>query len=490
MSKLDCPDSSARAGSAIQPDRVIVEPSILTWSVEYLQGCDQQQHRQDLVKRVNRRADRLGTAKLRCDKPIIITGHQCGLWHPGILIKDFAASQAAEQLNAQWLHLVVDQDAHDSSVLDWPVLRGDVLETHKLVLWEDDASVRGVPTVACPAVTVEDVVQRIQDFARQHGMHGAIDCFASAWQRAGEVACQTLAEQWAVVTASMLEPWCGDVAMLHVSDLEGWEPYERSLLNLIEDATTSIKRYNDAVQSHPSAGLAMLQVGREHVELPLWAIREGEPRRRVWADSSDTTAAMVLDDGREVDRSQWSILPRALMLTASLRTAGQGCCDVFIHGTGGGAYDEVMEQWLRSWVSDLTMSPKAVVTADVRLNWSGVAKAGSACLRRAQWRVHHLPHNMDRELELKGPRIDEKRHILLHMDDDRDRQRRATLFRRLHEINRTLALEHRDILEDAQEEVRRCQRGLANRQAAMRRDWPWLAYEVQQIAGLYEALKV
>lgn len=489
MTKLDCSDFSSGTESAVPPDRLIVDPAITAWPIPGIEACHEQASRLELVKRINRRAERLGTAKLRCDQPILITGHQCGLWHPGILAKDFAAASAARKHGVQWLHLIVDQDAHDSSTIEWPILNGDVLETHALVLWDQDDALRGVPTMASPLADVQDVVRRIEDFATTRGLGQRLDCFISAWQSAGQVDCRNLAEQWSVVTTQMLRPWSGEVAVLHVSDLEGWEPYERNLEFLVADAGTCVKRYNAAVAAQPSAGLTYLQTAREQVELPYWAVRSGEARRRLWANLKDSTPVLSLGDGTVLDRAAWQVLPRALTLTSSLRSAGQGCCAMFIHGTGGAMYDQVMEQWLGSWQPGFELMPRATVTADLRLSWSGIAKAGPACLRHALWRVHHLPHNMDRELDLNGPLAQEKQQILKHMDDDRDRHRRAALFRRLHEINAELAERHHDVIESAEMEVGRCRRGLRNRQAAQRRDWPWLAYDVEQIAGLFAAFQ-
>ena len=66
-------------------------------------ACDDD--RKELIRRINRRAERLGLTKLRCDKPIIATGHQSGFWHPGILAKDLAMTAACQRYDAQPLHL-------------------------------------------------------------------------------------------------------------------------------------------------------------------------------------------------------------------------------------------------------------------------------------------------------------------------------------------------------------------------------------------------
>lgn len=487
MIEADCSSQSIDARPHVAPDRVVVEPAISSWQVSHTPAqCQASSDHTDLIKRVNRLADRLGTAKLRCDQPLIVTGHQCGVWHPGILAKDIAASVAATKHGAAWLHIIVDQDANDSSTMSWPVLEQGMLTSKPISLWGVDASSEGVATGAMPAVDVADVVLRLERLAKEHDAGRLLDGLIDAWRKAGDRTCHSLADQWACVTASMLQPWCGATAVLRVSDLEGWGPYERLVDAMLQDARGCAKHYNDAVFREPGGGLSMLQVGREQVELPLWAIRDGQTRRKVWADLNDTQPAMVLNDGTCIDREKWRVLPRALTLTAAIRSAsGVG---VFIHGTGGGAYERVMERWINAWQPELKLATMAVVTADLRLQWQGMAIAERSDLAHALWRRHHLPHNIDRELNLESDIVREKRALLQHMDDDRDRKRRADAFRGIKAINEQLATEHADVIQAADDEVKRCRQGVKNRSIAQRRDWPIAAYDHAQLAGLVEAI--
>ena len=142
--------------AAPPPDRVVVEPQLARWRLmRRSETCDAD--RAELIRRINRRADRLGLAKLRCDRPIVATGHQAGLWHPGILAKDLAMVTACERLDAQPLHLLVDQDAHASGAVLLPAIdreHGGVTAT-TLKLWEDHEAARDVPTGAIPPRSAE-----------------------------------------------------------------------------------------------------------------------------------------------------------------------------------------------------------------------------------------------------------------------------------------------------------------------------------------------
>src|SRR5579864_8908961 len=82
------------------------------------------------------------------DRPVIMSGHQAQVWHPGILAKLMAARSAAKLSAAAVAWLVVDQDDHEPWEIRYPVRRGDGrLESR---IWRMDGGERGgndhVPT--------------------------------------------------------------------------------------------------------------------------------------------------------------------------------------------------------------------------------------------------------------------------------------------------------------------------------------------------------
>src|SRR3954470_7582526 len=53
-------------------------------------------------------------------QPLLATGHQTELYHPGVWVKDVLLDSAARQLDAQAYHLAVDTDAPKHLLLRWP----------------------------------------------------------------------------------------------------------------------------------------------------------------------------------------------------------------------------------------------------------------------------------------------------------------------------------------------------------------------------------
>ena len=54
------------------------------------------------------------------DRPIIATGHQTELYHPGVWVKNAAIAAAAERIGASAFHFAVDMDAPKHLVYRWP----------------------------------------------------------------------------------------------------------------------------------------------------------------------------------------------------------------------------------------------------------------------------------------------------------------------------------------------------------------------------------
>ena len=449
----------------VPPPSVRVEPAIDQWSPGVAAH-----DLTDLISLINDRAVRLGTAPLD-DQPdrLIATGHQAQLWHPGILAKDIAMDIAAERFGARKLHLIVDQDTNEAWRLDVPYVEDERLLVRSLLLADQKP---GVPT-GYQSPADPKLLQR-----RLAGMESKLTGdLLRVLKKLPD--CESLAEQVAVVLARLKQPLAGDVPIMLVSDLVGWPFYEAIVTRMLNEVADCADAYNKAVAQHPGAGMAPMVISRELVELPLWGVCWNEPRRRVFVDLADSEPVFVFEDGEPIDRNQWALLPRALLLTAVMRSA---FCDLFIHGTGGLVYDQITEKWWRSWAGQ-ELAPMAGVTADVFLNFSAPV-ADSADLTRAVWRRHHLPHNLDRVLTLNGQAVQRKHELLAHMDDDRDKARRREAFRELKKINRELMQIYTDKLQGADRALDLARAGVVNAAIARRRDWCFALYPPESLQGL------
>lgn len=414
---------------------------------------------------------------------VIATGHQAWLWHPGILAKDLAAVSLAAGGRA--VHWVVDQDVHPALGLDVPVLTADgrLIAEHL----ELGRQLPDVPTGGCEPVPPEDVVRKLDAYVERCSTANRrvlvdLSTVRRAWEAGGGES--SLARQVAGVVQRMrlqVDPSLSSLEIRFVSELVGENAFVELVRRMRGEAENCVRTYNRAVAEHPGAGIGPLRVERERVELPLWAVAKAKPRQRVFAEIVGSGAAdLVLEDGRGVEEAGYTLAPRALALTATMR--GGGLCDLFIHGKGGGVYDHVMEAWWSAWTGQ-SLAPMAVVSADVHLDLEAQT-ATLADVRRAVWRAHHLPHNLDRELNLDGQTAARKAELLATMDQDRDPRRRWRAFAEIHRINSDWAREYADETDQARRAVDRARLGVANAATAGRRDWCFGLYPRKMMADL------
>ncbi|MCE9589411.1 MAG: hypothetical protein K8S99_02685 [Planctomycetes bacterium] len=411
---------------------------------------------------------------------IVATGHQAWLWHPGILAKDIAAALFARQHNAEAFHLVVDHDPVDSFRVELPLRDGDRLSAVAVHL----APVRvDLPPCSQPSATRAQLEQGLRNAKSQYGPRLAcsLDLLKQAIARVEQP--PTLGEQLATLTATLMHPHVGAIPMRFSSALAGEERFSAVVERMLRDARKCTACYNRAAAAHPAARVAPLIESVERVELPLWSLSPGQPRLRLFADLSDRVPELVNENGDPV-RPGMRLAPRALLMTAYLRS---GSCDLFIHGKGGGVYDLVTEAWWREWTGE-PLAPMAVVSADVRMDFDAPV-ADRAAVDRAVWLCHHLPHNIERELDGDAPAADHiasqrKHEILGEMGFDRNRKRRAALFRELHELNHGLATRHASMLDAARRDLERTRAGLANGVVARRRDWCFVLYPPAKLEAL------
>jgi len=407
---------------------------------------------------------------------VIATGHQPWLWHPGILAKYVAAGAFARSRGLRAAHVVVDTDLIAGLTLDVPVLRGRRLGVHRVRL----ASVRvDRPTVVQPAVDARQVTATLEAVPDRVEGRVAVDLspLIHAWRDLPPAA--NLAAQISDVLERLMLPWTGPLERIYASELLRSEAGRALVTEMVRDAHRCALTYNRAAASVPEARIRPLHVGVDVVELPLWSITPwGRQPIFVERAASDAGELMAgIDTG--------TLAPRALLLSALMRRERS---DLFIHGRGGGVYDRVTEAWWTAWRGEV-LAPMAVVSADVYLDFDAPL-ADEAQLQRAQWYAHHLPGNIDRVLKLDGRdgRVARKREILAHMDDDRDKRRRAKAFVELQAINAELGREHGDLLTAARQAVADARLGVANRDIALRREWCFALYPREKLDALVRSL--
>lgn len=420
--------------------------------------------------------------------PVIATGHQPILWHPGILAKDIAADAIAKQVGGSALHVIVDHNPVDPLALDVPLQQDDALSTRRIPLVSHAPGVT-LPPNRLPPIDPAQAIQQLQQhldmialpvslpIVVRAGLERLITALSDTSNHA------TLAEQTTALLAKLKQPYLHQaMATLPTSRLVTAGFVDR----LMRDPVGCVRCYNRAALAYPEARIRTLYVGREVVEVPLWAQGDGACMP-VYADLGDSRKPLLFTHDQAIDLAGDEALkylrPRAITLSAIMRSEH---CDLFIHGTGGGVYDQVTERWWQDWAGQ-DLAPMAVVSADVYLPFD-VPTVTSQAHAKSRWYAHHLAHNMDRYAEsmddAETALRNEKRALLDHMHDDRDKRRRASAFKRLHAINAQLVARHQAVFDQAQQHAAQSRVGLANAQIASRRDWFFALYPAVRLQAL------
>jgi hypothetical protein len=294
------------------------------------------------------------------DKPVIVTGHQAEPFHPGVWVKNFLVRRLADAVGGSPLNLIVDTDAPRSSVLAVP----EIIDGRLAVAGVRFADLR-TDTALCEQRLDRDllrsaarqVCETVHDPDRCRGMGFWAAVVAAAGQE-GTDAAEALSAGRIAAEAELLGRTNFERAVSRL-------PWAEFLRRLAPDAARFAECYNAAVagfrRAHHVRGegrpVPFLEPRNGRIELPFWGWRPGGPRRRVFVGGGD----VFLDD-EPVALREIAVGPRALALTMIVRMF---FADLFVHGVGGGVYDEVTDEIIRRFYG---VEPPAYVVATATLH--------------------------------------------------------------------------------------------------------------------------
>lgn len=300
--------------------------------------------------------------------PIFLAGHQPQLFHPGVWFKDFALGALAAQHNAVAVNLIIDSDTIKESTLRVP--GGSVAEPNVVAVALD----RPGPTVPFEERRIVDR-QMLADFGRR-----------AAGQIAPLVPDPLVRQFWPLVTGRMQEvghlgaclaqarhqlecQWGSrtlEIPQSRVCDQESFAWFACHLLAQLPRLRTV---YNEVVgeyrrahgirsTAHPVPDLA---AEGPWLEAPFWIWTASDPERRhlfvrqrrgglLLTDrehlevclplAPDGDASRAVEEFASLAARGIKIRSRALITTLWARLV---LSDLFVHGIGGGKYDQVTD---------------------------------------------------------------------------------------------------------------------------------------------------
>lgn len=385
------------------------------------------------------------------DGPVLMSGHQAELWHPGILAKYFATLAAARALGCAGAWVVVDQDTGAPERIAYPALNWS---RRVWALSHDRDDVRPL----CARATVPPGAPPGDAMCAEVG--GALARVRDALARAAGEA--SIARQFTRATLELLAPLGQPPRFFFASDLAHTALFREFAARMFDDHARCVSAYNTAAARHPEAGVRALRPG---AELPLWVL----------SPTGSRLACTLKHAGAP-------LLPRALTLTALLRLAG---CELFVHGLGGGVYDRITEEWLREWLG-AELSPTAVVSATRFPRPVGAPPAPDARgAAAAMWRAHRARH--DPSMLGDHARDAWRRDILARIARTSGAERRA-LYLTLHAWLKSYREQRADQLDALEREARALGGAARAGKGAWDRTWPFVFLGEERLVALRDEI--
>jgi hypothetical protein len=411
------------------------------------------------------------------DLPVIVTGHQPELFHAGVWAKNVVAQRLAEALGGAAVHLVVDNDAPRATTLAVPTVEDGRWTVEHIPFTSAPA---GRSFEEFPRLTAAEIGEMTVAVRRAMGARyerSQMPAFLAELERGAERSGDWVDQVTAARRA--IEHRFGVVLLERRVSSSWWNPLVADLALRAAEFTAC---YNDALARyradnrirHDHRPMPDLAVQGDRYEVPLWAHRTGERRRRAFVQRE--SGAIVLSTDEEVVtrwsvdvlRSaatldglpripvSWRVRPRALMLTLWARLL---LADLFIHGIGGAKYDRITDRLISCYYGG-PPPPMACVSATLRLDIPREDRAAEF-LRRGQHRLRDLVWNPWRHVAADGMTMDlvQKRGALvaesgrLRLQQPGDRAARLRCFDEIRRLDAAIVERHPEALRAARESV-------------------------------------
>jgi hypothetical protein len=426
---------------------------------------------------------------------IIMAGHQPELFHPGVWVKNFALNGLARKHAFLPVNLVVDNDSVKSTTLHFP--DGD--PPHRSTISFDTPS-DGEPY---EERTVHDtgLFESLQQRLQPHWPFEPL--LPYFWKEAVRIGQQTLllGERFAGARRVLEREWGYHNLEVPVSRICQTEPFARFATDLLLHLprfhgiyNASVQQYRDRYglrsKNHPVPDLSS---EGDWLETPFWAWKAGQTRRgRLLARL--TSERIELRVGAE----SWPALPREreASVKAFLDLANQGfkvrsraltntmyarlfLCDLFVHGIGGGKYDEVTDAIIRGYYG---IDPPAylVLSATLLLPLPTHPTRPQDC-RRLRRDERDLVYNPQRHLTREQLTQPEIAHLVEHKNelmkqDPEEKRTRRDRFRTLREVTGRLRSFVADELQRTRQGLAQCEQQLRANEILQRRDYAFCLY--------------
>jgi hypothetical protein len=388
--------------------------------------------------------------------PVLVTGHQPELSHPGVWVKNFALCGLARILGALSVNVIVDNDTLKTQALRFPVFRARDAASVRLESLAFDTFAGEVP--------YEDAGVRDAELFRTFASRAAPlwenwgyePLVAKYWQAGANIG-----ETFATMRVTCERAWGCENRELPVSRLAQTSAFALFAQHILRELPRFREVYNAAILAYRDAN------GIRSANHPAPLLRDGEAPFWVRTATGRRERATPDSDMR-------LLRPRALTLTLFARLC---LGDYFIHGIGGGKYDEVTDAIIRDFF-DVEPPAYQVLSATLHLPLAGFASTPED-LSRAEHRVRDLHWNPQAYIlnDTMEMAIVRRKRVLIDSEPAHgDHAARREWFRSLSRVTEQLRRYVVDRANEANEHLQRIKSEVAANAILQRRNFAWVWY--------------
>lgn len=437
--------------------------------------------------------------------------------HPGVWAKHIVATRMAAAVGGQAINLIVDHDAPKNTTFTVPALENQTLRVHPIRFADVPAgtSYEQIPALNENEINAfeNNVRQAMGDRFDDSQMPTYIHALKSARNQSDWVD-QSVNARRAVEANFDLSIndhrvshiWCGPL-----------------LMDLFMNADRFVDSYNRALSWYRkefhvrgfNRPIPDLKCENHRCELPVWAVRRNEPRRRLFVEKSGTELHLLTDQesigtipisGKAAEKflhqithenlimhemNGWQFRPRALTLTLWARLL---LADLFIHGIGGAKYDRITDIIIADYYN--TPPPEmACVSATLWMDLPQ-SKISDHSIRKLQHQMRDMTYNPQRHITINDKITElmkQKHNTLQHAQQLREKEpanhsARKKAFQKIRHINQTMLNTCPDTTKSLQTDFERAKNDRLQNTIARDRTWFFGLYHQNTLKTLLAAL--
>lgn len=451
--------------------------------------------------------------------PIIQTGHEPILYHPGIWIKNHLTHYVANKLDGIGVNMIVDNDGCNMGFLYVPVLSEKSASVEKVpfvknkdhvayeeIVFDDFGTIlqlkEEVIGLLSKNVFREDVKTIVED------MQGMFEQFTNRIGECYQRGCSDMVGLLTAARKSLEEDFGIENLEVPVSWMCNTDGFYHFVLHILYESERFAKIYNKKLAEYRSIHkirskanpLPDLKIMENLIEIPFWVWKAGGQRAKCYrvnkggdikiTDGVDILVILKKSEGAMENLSRLKVLtengikirPRAITTTMFSRLFFS---DVFIHGMGGAKYDTITDEIIKEFFG---IAPPGFVTISATLflplDVYGLDIKVLQELQRTDSDMCYNPERYASKETQSEPafmnRVKEKQRLLKIMGvSNADEKRRY--FRQIKELNKLMLTQINPELKKKRKEINTIRDKLAYNEVVRFREFPICLYPTKML---------